>query len=69
MAECVYQDSIRPPLSATGLLQCPVDGRGERSNGVPVDGDDAACIRAVFSHSHESQDLGKYLAIYERGGE
>ena len=70
MPTVVKQDLIRPPLSATGRLQCPVAGRGEHGKGEPllsVGAVDAA-TKVIFSHSHESQDLVKYLIVCERGG-
>ena len=62
----VNQEFIRPALSATGRLQCPVADRVEWANGVRLLSERVdACTIAIFSHSHESKDL----VIYERGGE
>ena len=66
----VNQEFIRPALSATGRLQCPVADRVEWAKGVPLLPDSTvdACISYIFSHSHESQDLGKYFIVCEMGG-
>lgn len=66
----VNHNFIRPSLSATGRLQCPVADRGEHGKGehsLSVGAVDVA-TKAIFSHSHESQDLGKSLFVSKRGG-
>lgn len=65
-----YQDLIRPALSATGRLQCPVADRVEWGKGAPLLSDGAVdvCTRTIFLYSHESKYLGKYLIACKRGG-